>query len=631
VGPRPGGILGELVVKEAERAGPSKHGLAIIESRLMIESSDVRAGTRWPWELALTALLLAFVLVWFRPLTVWEFDEPLFSLAVTDWNPLVHQPPPPGYPLYIGVASLIRPIFGSSFHALVAMSIIGSILGFVLFSRAFSRLTGSAAAGIAGALVFYLSPTMLVHGSVAMSDPPALAFLAAALLWAFRLMASRQDHALPDLVIFAASASAAIGFRPQFSIALLPLVAFLLIWLRPWKSRLIVVATFTAVCLLWLAPLVATFGGVSRFLAWERGQAAYFALHDAGLSRGPWAAFLIAARFIAHPWGMKWLAAPILALALTGAVVLLRRRERLLVPLAVMGVPYLLFALLWMDPADGARYIIPFSLVVAALAGAGVAALFPWWRHRLAVATVLVWGGFAFLYVSSILQTRREIPSPPVSAAAWAVEALPAEGVILVQPALMPHGRFLLGSFQTMPIEEGLRKFATELETPLWMFVEGYWPRPDAAKFWWPASDAYGKVTRGHYRAVSIVPIPPAERFMPLEGVEPLELLEEGRSGRWLLKEARLVIPRLESSLVELTFYASPDSPHQEVTLSLYVDEQLRAGLPVAPARVSTARLRIPDGGLLTVVTDKTFVPAALGARDTRDLGVMLLGVRQIR
>ncbi|HSN68709.1 MAG TPA: hypothetical protein VLV48_05655, partial [Thermoanaerobaculia bacterium] len=358
---------------------------------------------RWPWEMALGLLVVAFLLIWFRPLTPWEFDETLFTIAVTEWNPLIHQPPPPGYPLLIGVAGIVAPLAPSPFAALVAMSIAGSILGFVALSRAFALLCGSAAGGAAGALLFYLSPVMLVHGSLAMSDPPALAFFAAALLWSFRLAERRTDHGLPDLLIFGAAAAASIGFRPQFSLALLPLLLFVLSWLRSWKDRAIVLATFGIVCLLWMAPLVASFGGVARFIAWERGQAAYFARHDAGLSRGPYETLMVAVRFIAHPWGMKWLAVPIGVLAVAGAVRLALRRERRLIPLALAGVPYLVFALLTMDPADAARYIIPFSIVVAGLAGAGASALLPWWSARGAVALALVWGWFAFAYVGSIL------------------------------------------------------------------------------------------------------------------------------------------------------------------------------------------------------------------------------------
>jgi hypothetical protein len=596
----------------------------------MTERVEARGIGRGPWEIAAGLVLLAVLLVWFRPLTPHHFDETLFTLSGAEWNPREHQPPAPGYPLLIGVAGLIAPLAPGPFEALVAMSIAGSLLGFIAFSRAFALLCGSAAGGVAGALLVYLAPVMLMHGSSGMSEGPALAFVAAALLWAFRLAERREDHALPDLLIFAAAAAAGIGFRPQFAIALIPLLAWGVAWVRPWKSRAIVLAAFAVVCLLWIAPLAASFGGIAPFLAWERGEASSLAGGGVWRSGSLHAVVMDAARFLAHPWGMKWLSIPLLALAALGAARLAMRRERLLVPLALFGVPYLLFALLAMDPADGPRYGIPFSVVVAALAGAGASVLFPWLRGRAALVAVLAWGGFAFAYVQPVLSARRDHPSPPVSAASWARTNLPSGAVMLVDPPLMPHGRLLLGSFETAPIEEGLRRFATRPETPLWMFVDGYSPRRDAAKFWWPRSDAWGKLTRGRYRVVSVVPVPPEERFIPLEGVEALEVAEDGSSWRWLLEEARLVVPPRGASRVEFRFLLPEEAPHEEVSLSLYVEEDLRAGLPVRRGRVSTARLRMPEGGLLTVVADKTWVPADHGGSDRRELGVKLVGMRQI-
>jgi hypothetical protein len=100
--------------------------------------------------------------------------------------------------------------------------------------------------------------------------------------------------------------------------------------------------------------------------------------------------------------------------------------------------------------------------------------------------------------------------------------------------------------------------------------------------------DAYGKITRGHYRVVSLVPVPPAERFIPLEGVEPLEVGLDGTAWRWLQKEARLVVPRMGRSLTEFSFLLPPGAPHERAELLLFVDDQLRAGLR-GPGNLSSA------------------------------------------
>ena len=113
------------------------------------------------------------------PATIWEYDESLFAMAVEKYEPLLHNPPPPGYPIYIGVAKLVAPLAGYvPFRALVALSAFTAIAGFILLAFAFRQLTGSTRAGVMGAVLFYASPTMLLHATLPQSDSGALALLA---------------------------------------------------------------------------------------------------------------------------------------------------------------------------------------------------------------------------------------------------------------------------------------------------------------------------------------------------------------------------------------------------------------------------------------------------------------------
>ena len=116
-----------------------------------------------------------------RPASLWEFDEPLFFQALHDYDPAAHHPPPPGYPLFIFFGKLVRLIVPSDFGALVSLSIAASIVGFVLLALAFRELTGDETTGIVAALFFYWSPAMLIHSTLPISEPGAIALLAAAL------------------------------------------------------------------------------------------------------------------------------------------------------------------------------------------------------------------------------------------------------------------------------------------------------------------------------------------------------------------------------------------------------------------------------------------------------------------
>src|SRR5439155_787020 len=50
--------------------------------------------------------------------SMWDWDEALFCLGVRDYDVIQHQPHPPGYPLFIAAAKLVRLAVHSDFLAL---------------------------------------------------------------------------------------------------------------------------------------------------------------------------------------------------------------------------------------------------------------------------------------------------------------------------------------------------------------------------------------------------------------------------------------------------------------------------------------------------------------------------------
>src|SRR5712691_3594457 len=206
-------------------------------------------------QLLIALAALVVVLFFAKPASPWEFDEPLFFQALHHYDPIAHHPPPPGYPLFSGVGHLVRLVAPSDFSALVAISFIASLAGFVLLALAFGDIAGDERTGIAAALLFYLSPALLVHSTLPISEAGALALVAAAL------------YAPPPWS--AAFGALAIGWRPQFSIFVVPLILASVIMMRSWRDRAIAVAIFTFVCVAWLIPLTSAVGGVQRLVHFE--------------------------------------------------------------------------------------------------------------------------------------------------------------------------------------------------------------------------------------------------------------------------------------------------------------------------------------------------------------------------
>ncbi|HSF43841.1 MAG TPA: hypothetical protein VLT87_28880, partial [Thermoanaerobaculia bacterium] len=550
----------------------------------------------------------------------------------------------------------------------------------------FRRIEGGPDAervAIAGALLFHLGPAMMVQGALPMSDPPALMFLSLALAAGAYLMSiPRPGPHLPGpplppphtpslgeegaettnpvflpspregargggrgaggeglgggpwALSLGAFASAAIGCRPQLALAVLPFLAVALAQIRGWRPRLLALGAFTAVSLVWLLPLVAATGGVDGFLDYQLKQAGYVAAHDAESSRNGWSAAAIAFRFIAHPWGPKWMSFPVLALAAWGTASLVRRRRWAALPLVTLTAVHIAVGLLVMDPADGVRYALPSVLGVAFLAAVGAADVARLFRvPRLAYAAVALVAVGAVVYAGPLLEVRSTSPSPPAQAAAWAKGNLPQGTVVLWEGDLVPHSAWLLRGFETLPVDVGMERFARASSAPVWLFAEGEIAGPGAQVFRWPDSDAYGKLTRNKYRVVSLAPLPRSRRYLPLRGLQPFEQTVRETHWRWMDDDAALrVFPKGARELA-VTLALPPEAPVPASSVAILVAGRPAGFVEVPRGEKRRVVLPLPAAPSVDVVfrTGRIFVPALAGTgTDTRRLAVQLFDVEQI-
>jgi hypothetical protein len=456
-----------------------------------------------------------------------------------------------------------------------------------------------------------------------MSDAPALMFLSLALLAATKLF---SDASAWWMAAFAATCAASIGCRPQYAVAIVPVFLVLIVVRGDRRAKLAALTTFTAVCLLWLVPLVAATGGVSRFVDWETGQAAYVAAHDAHLSRGSRSWSEIALRFVAHPWGSKALAAPTLALAVAGGFSLVRRRLTAAWPLIAIAALHLGFTIATSDPADGVRYQLPAQMAVAFLAALGIDALARAARIKAIVTVVpLVLLVGYWIYARPFVYPRATEASPPARAIDWAKANVPKSAVVLWDAPLRAHSEAMLGGYRTMPAEQGLATLYDQPGTTAWILADGMTRVPGAQSFAWPYSDAYGKLTRNHYRAVSLIPLAPERRYLPMKGVNPWERDADRPEWRWLDQVASLRLPPGSGDL-RLAFELPKEVPYVSVRVSVKVDGTPAATFPIARAGNATVEVPVPDGKYaeIDIVSSDAFTPAAGSGRDPRRLAITL-------
>jgi hypothetical protein len=576
---------------------------------------------------ALVALVRAFTL----PGSLWEMDEILFARAVVRFDPLSHRPHPPGYPLVVGLGKLLNLVFHDPFTSLVALSLISSLVGYWATVAAFRRIAGGPDAeriAVAGAVLFQLSPAMLVQGPLPMSDPPALMFLALALAAGAVL---RDGGGLWSALGLGAAASAAVGCRPQLALVVLPLLAVAL-WQTPgWRRRGEVVAAFALVSLLWLIPLIVATQGFHSFLIYQSKQATYVATHDATAARNGTPLPLLVKRFVTHPWGRKAMALPVLLLALAGAFDLARRRRTAALPLAVLTAGQLTVCLLIMDPADAVRYALPTVLGVAFAAAVGAQALAR--RARVPAAAWLVPALMAvasIAYAWPVLAIRSQQVSPPLSAIRWAERNVPPKSVILVGADMAPHADYLLKGFDLVPVEDGFHHAARRPGAQAWLLAEGKSRWPGAVTFRWPNTDAYNKLTRGHYRIVTLSPIPLDHRFHSVRGIYGWEPSLLDARWRWLSDDALLrIFPRktVHAAVLRLRLDLAAPFPSNTVTVSVN-------GLPSKTVEIARGtgqgvEVPIPCNRPIEIAvrSARAWVP---GGGDDRRLAVQLLAVERI-
>ncbi len=134
------------------------------------------------WREALGAVLVLITRILTAPKTPWENDEFLFAEAVKKFDPSNYHPHPPGYPLFVLLGKAVNAFVHDPWRALVMVSIVAAPVGFFALARAFRNWIEDADLAVAGALLYYFSASMLVHGTLALSDGVSIAFLSLVIL-----------------------------------------------------------------------------------------------------------------------------------------------------------------------------------------------------------------------------------------------------------------------------------------------------------------------------------------------------------------------------------------------------------------------------------------------------------------
>ena len=221
----------------------------------------------WRRPLELTALFgLVLATRWpFRSPYLLNFDAANFALSVDEFNPSLHQPQPPGYPLFVALLKILHLFAGPPEALLPIAGILGSVAALAFLYALGDSMFGRPAGLIAAAL-------LLVHPAFwsAGITNPVRTFLAAgsAAIAGACWTSLREPGRIQASLLPAGALAVASGFRPELLLFFLPL-AFATIWTASRHRILPLAAGATAgvgIVIAWVWPMASQAGGVTPLL-----------------------------------------------------------------------------------------------------------------------------------------------------------------------------------------------------------------------------------------------------------------------------------------------------------------------------------------------------------------------------
>ncbi|MBI2149350.1 MAG: glycosyltransferase family 39 protein [Acidobacteria bacterium] len=221
-----------------------------------LDKSHVRA-VDW---VAMFGLLLLTRIPW-AP-SYFGVDRVNLAYALEEFNPALHQPQPPGYPLFVALARLVNALVDDPHTTFLIISIGVSALSLpVLFALAV-RMFSPGAARIA-VFLFVLNPAFWMTSLRSPLRPHLALFGLLVAYCCWRCLNGERAYGLWGALALGIGA----GFRPDLFAYMFPLW-ILCAWIGTRSRAAVLWATLILglVVLIWLVPLVLTAGNPGSYL-----------------------------------------------------------------------------------------------------------------------------------------------------------------------------------------------------------------------------------------------------------------------------------------------------------------------------------------------------------------------------
>lgn len=207
------------------------------------------------------ALIAAVILTrWvFRSEHLVHMDSINFALGIIDYNPVTHQPHPPGYFLYIMLGKALYYFTADPASALLLISISASVAAAIFVYLLTYEWFGRTAAIFSGLLIL-TSPFTWFYGTVALTYIVEFCLVSLVGLLCWYVSTGRTQFLVPAAIVM----GLAVGFRQSSILFLAPLCLYSLckLEIKYWVTAVIV---FGVTVFAWFIPMLLASGGSDAY------------------------------------------------------------------------------------------------------------------------------------------------------------------------------------------------------------------------------------------------------------------------------------------------------------------------------------------------------------------------------
>ena len=551
--------------------------------------------------------------------SLWDWDEVLFMLAMRDYDVTLHQPHPPGFPVYIGIAKLVRLIVPSDFGALQTINVIAAMLVFpavYLFAR---ELRLRFETSVLAASLFAFFPNVWFFGGTAFSDIPSIVLVLFAVTFLLRGASDRNAYWLGTLLL-----ALAMGIRPQnLLVGLFPGIYAT----RKRRASEIAVAAIIGIVVVGVAfgaSIYAT-GSLHDYLRVVQEHSDYISRVDSWRSPVRPPLWRLLDRFFVKQYQAPLLSVIASLFALTGIIGSIRERNRSMLWNALTFVPFAIVAWLMLDRYSVSRFSIGYQPMFALFVADGMMRAA---RQRVRVAAsfaATLIAAFVVYTFPALTVVRNEIAPSVLAARAVAQHVDPRTSQLFVGHTMSKFVDLLLpGMPYTRVIDDRAMPLAARDQA--WLLAEitetppnGYVFRRARGHLW--------NIARRHYFEIKLEPLERRAHFVSgWYAPESMDIHE----WRWMSGHSVTLLPPARGATmlrlhVGIPGELMPRNPQITIRLNGRVIDAFHtsSGYIERDYRVAPAPRDLPN--VLELSIDRTVNPARLHTGDdSRELGLRL-------